>query len=165
MNMRNHEHQTALDLATAEDVQILLAASTSSPKHKLTPALPIECPTGSRETIAIGSDKIRTETNTKKVAPSTSTESKRDADINGSNNESGDGCVDLDSERTRSMGDMSVGELIGKLNLEDADFYTKLFEREKISIDVLAEMGHDQLKDIGIDAYGVRHRILKGIER
>lgn len=32
-------------------------------------------------------------------------------------------------------------------------------------MDVLVEMGHDELKDIGISAYGHRHKILKRLER
>ncbi len=27
------------------------------------------------------------------------------------------------------------------------------------------EMGHDELKDVGINAYGHRHKILKGVEK
>lgn len=85
-----------------------------------------------------------------------------------SNNESGDGCFDLDSEQTRTQkctSDMSIEEFLGKLKLEDdesAEFYVRLFEKEKICMEVLAEMGHDQLKEIGVEAYGDRHKILKG---
>ncbi len=32
-------------------------------------------------------------------------------------------------------------------------------------MDILVEMGHDELKDIGINAYGHRHKILKGVEK
>jgi len=31
-------------------------------------------------------------------------------------------------------------------------------------MDVLVEMGHEQLKEIGITAYGHRHKILKGVK-
>lgn len=31
-------------------------------------------------------------------------------------------------------------------------------------MDVLIEMGPDQLKEIGINAYGHRHKILKGVK-
>ncbi|TKS84300.1 Tankyrase-1 [Collichthys lucidus] len=34
-----------------------------------------------------------------------------------------------------------------------------------ISLDVLADMGHEELKEIGINAYGHRHKLIKGIER
>uniref|UniRef100_A0A8C9XW98 Poly [ADP-ribose] polymerase n=1 Tax=Sander lucioperca TaxID=283035 RepID=A0A8C9XW98_SANLU len=39
------------------------------------------------------------------------------------------------------------------------------FQREQISLDVLADMGHEELKEIGINAYGHRHKLIKGIER
>lgn len=32
-------------------------------------------------------------------------------------------------------------------------------------MDILVEMGHDELKEIGIHAFGHRHKILKGLER
>ena len=32
-------------------------------------------------------------------------------------------------------------------------------------MDILVEMGHDELKDVGINAYGHRHKILKGVEK
>ena len=40
-----------------------------------------------------------------------------------------------------------------------------LFEREQITLDILAEMGHDDLKQIGVSAYGYRHKLIKGIEK
>ena len=43
--------------------------------------------------------------------------------------------------------------------------YREIFEREKITPDVLAEMGHSELKEIGITAFGHRHKIIKAAER
>ena len=40
-----------------------------------------------------------------------------------------------------------------------------MFEREQITLDILSEMGHEELKQIGVYAYGHRHRLLKGIEK
>lgn len=40
-----------------------------------------------------------------------------------------------------------------------------LFVLGQISLDVLADMGHEELKEIGINAYGHRHKLIKGIER
>uniref|UniRef100_A0A3B5QLS7 Poly [ADP-ribose] polymerase n=1 Tax=Xiphophorus maculatus TaxID=8083 RepID=A0A3B5QLS7_XIPMA len=39
------------------------------------------------------------------------------------------------------------------------------FVSGQISLDVLADMGHEELKEIGINAYGHRHKLIKGIER
>lgn len=41
----------------------------------------------------------------------------------------------------------------------------ELFEREQITLDILAEMGHEDLKQVGITAYGFRHKLIKGMER
>lgn len=48
------------------------------------------------------------------------------------------------------------------LNLEHL---LELFEREQITLDILSEMGHEDLKQIGISAYGFRHKLIKGMER
>ncbi|CAC5360734.1 SMARCA3 [Mytilus coruscus] len=37
----------------------------------------------------------------------------------------------------------------------------EIFEREQISIDILVEMGHEDLKSIGIEAFGQRHKVIK----
>ncbi|XP_046385397.1 poly [ADP-ribose] polymerase tankyrase [Ischnura elegans] len=42
---------------------------------------------------------------------------------------------------------------------------SELFEREQITLDILAEMGHEDLKQVGISAYGHRHKLIKGIEK
>lgn len=39
------------------------------------------------------------------------------------------------------------------------------FVSGQISLDVLADMGHEELKEIGINAYGHRHKLIKGVER
>uniref|UniRef100_A0A7R9CQG9 Poly [ADP-ribose] polymerase n=1 Tax=Timema poppense TaxID=170557 RepID=A0A7R9CQG9_TIMPO len=41
----------------------------------------------------------------------------------------------------------------------------ELFEREQITLDILAEMSHDDLKQVGVSAYGYRHKLLKGIDK
>lgn len=41
----------------------------------------------------------------------------------------------------------------------------ELFEREQITLDILAEMGHEDLKQVGVSAYGFRHKLIKGMER
>ena len=41
----------------------------------------------------------------------------------------------------------------------------EVFEREQISVEILSEMGHEDLKQIGITAYGHRHKLIKGLEK
>ena len=40
-----------------------------------------------------------------------------------------------------------------------------MFEREQVSVDILSEMGHEDLKQIGITAFGHRHKLIKGLEK
>lgn len=54
----------------------------------------------------------------------------------------------------------SVSVFLTSLQLEHL---IDLFEREQITMDILAEMGHEDLKQVGVSAYGFRHKILKGI--
>ena len=51
--------------------------------------------------------------------------------------------------------------------LESNDFaqYFEMFESEEITLDVLAEMSHPELKELGIKAYGHRHRLLRAARR
>uniref|UniRef100_A0A4W5QW19 Poly [ADP-ribose] polymerase n=1 Tax=Hucho hucho TaxID=62062 RepID=A0A4W5QW19_9TELE len=58
--------------------------------------------------------------------------------------------------------DLSMGQFLNNLGLEHL---LGIFDREQITLDVLVEMGHKELKEIGINAYGHRHKIIKGVER
>ena len=76
----------------------------------------------------------------------------------------GDGCA---GERAVAEGDkalelISVSSFLTSLGLEQL---RDIFEREQITMDIVMEMGHEELKDIGINAYGHRHKILKGVEK
>ena len=57
---------------------------------------------------------------------------------------------------------ISTLEFLESINLAHLQ---EIFEREQISMDILVEMGHDELKEVGINAYGHRHKILKGLEK
>ena len=41
----------------------------------------------------------------------------------------------------------------------------EIFEQEQVSVDILSEMGHEDLKQIGITAFGHRHKLIKGLEK
>ena len=65
------------------------------------------------------------------------------------------------AEGERSVDNISVSSFLTSVGLEQL---RDIFEKEQITMDILVEMGHDELKDIGINAYGHRHKILKGLE-
>ncbi|XP_077062293.1 poly [ADP-ribose] polymerase tankyrase-2-like isoform X3 [Siphateles boraxobius] len=58
--------------------------------------------------------------------------------------------------------ELSISQFLHNLGLEHL---LEIFDREQITLDVLVEMGHKELKEIGITAYGHRHKIIKGVER
>ncbi len=83
-------------------------------------------------------------------------------------NESGDGCMDLNSEQTRQQhhtDQMTMTEFLNKIDTSYVSLYLNMLEREQISVEILAEMTHEHLKEIGISTYGARHKILSGIEK
>uniref|UniRef100_A0A8D3EEH0 Poly [ADP-ribose] polymerase n=1 Tax=Scophthalmus maximus TaxID=52904 RepID=A0A8D3EEH0_SCOMX len=69
---------------------------------------------------------------------------------------------------TTALSDITAGECTfrsrGPVSL-GLEHLRDIFQREQISLDVLADMGHEELKEIGINAYGHRHKLIKGIER
>uniref|UniRef100_A0A674AXR6 Poly [ADP-ribose] polymerase n=1 Tax=Salmo trutta TaxID=8032 RepID=A0A674AXR6_SALTR len=71
------------------------------------------------------------------------------------------GAVGTDNKEVPGV-DLSIRQFLNNLGLEHL---LEIFEREQITLDVLVEMGHKELKEIGINAYGHRHKIIKGVER
>lgn len=57
---------------------------------------------------------------------------------------------------------ISVAAFLVSIGLE---FLAETLSKEHITLDILAEMNHEDLKQIGVSAYGHRHKILKGIEK
>merc|ERR1712013_532643 len=77
----------------------------------------------------------------------------------------GDGSMDFTKTEmvtSETSLNMSIGAFLTSLGLEQL---REVFDREHISVDILAEMGHEDLKQIGITAFGHRHKLIKGIEK
>lgn len=66
------------------------------------------------------------------------------------------------AEGERGIDSMSVSAFLNSVGLEQL---VCVFEKEQITLDILVEMGHDELKEVGINAYGHRHKIMKGLEK
>ena len=77
---------------------------------------------------------------------------------------SGDGCADSTAQEVaeKTMECVSVAGFLDSLGLTQL---RDIFEKEQITMDILMEMGHDELKDIGLNAYGHRHKVIKGVEK
>ncbi|KAK2865973.1 hypothetical protein Q7C36_002029 [Tachysurus vachellii] len=73
-----------------------------------------------------------------------------------------EGAVGEEKAKEGATLELSISQFLHKLGLEHL---LEIFNREQITLDVLVEMGHKELKEIGINAYGHRHKIIKGVER
>lgn len=83
--------------------------------------------------------------------------------VSSSGSQIGDGCSDNNPPEQSSVASTSSSSTIitflANLGLEHL---REIFDREQVTIDILLEMGHEELKQIGVHAYGHRHRLLKG---
>ena len=77
----------------------------------------------------------------------------------------GDGSIDFSKTEmvtTETSLNMSISAFLASLGLEQL---REVFDREQITVDILSEMGHEDLKQIGVTAFGHRHKLIKGIEK
>ncbi|XP_062873525.1 tankyrase, TRF1-interacting ankyrin-related ADP-ribose polymerase b isoform X2 [Trichomycterus rosablanca] len=138
--MKNQEGQTALDLATADDIRALLMDAMP----------PDSLPTCLKPQATVLSASL--------VSPASSVDNLSDGACGGADGASGP----ERKEGEVAVLDMNITQFLKSLGLEHL---RDTFEREQISLDVLADMGHEELKEIGINAYGHRHKLIKGMER
>uniref|UniRef100_A0A8C7QZ31 Poly [ADP-ribose] polymerase n=1 Tax=Oncorhynchus mykiss TaxID=8022 RepID=A0A8C7QZ31_ONCMY len=156
--MKNQEGQTALDLATADDIRALLMDAMPPD------ALP-SCFKPQATVVSAGS--VISPASTPSCLSAASSIDNLAGPLNelGAAGTSGvaDGATGSDrKEGELAMLDMNISQFLKSLGLEHL---RDIFEREQISLDVLADMGHEELKEIGINAYGHRHKLIKGVER
>ncbi|CAL4070999.1 unnamed protein product, partial [Meganyctiphanes norvegica] len=178
--LKNQEGQTALHLSTAEDVRSLLQdAMMSQPGGGGTAAV------GSTDTLPPESDPSpQTSPSKQALSPPPSLLSIKNiaseavetvlmpsgasltfTSVLCGSPSLGDGCCDhtrCETQATQLPLAMSTATFLNSLGLEHL---RDIFEREDISLDILAEMGHEDLKTIGINAYGHRHKLIKGVEK
>ncbi|XP_029649365.1 poly [ADP-ribose] polymerase tankyrase-1-like [Octopus sinensis] len=164
--MKNHEGQTPLDLATAEDVAALLQdampiqQSTCTPMSSTT-AISVPTNTPSTATAKLHVPNSSHSLMLSSPAPSLTAEGA----VGGLPQMAhvGDGCAEmLPNDVEQSMESMSVTTFLSSIGLENL---CEVFEKEFITMDILTEMKHEELKEIGITAYGHRYKILKGVEK
>ncbi|XP_013391608.1 tankyrase-1 isoform X2 [Lingula anatina] len=145
--MKNQEGQTPHDLTTAEDVKVLL-------QDAMPPAL--MPPTTTKAAVPTLAGPVGASNGLDNLVGAV-------GGIGISQPNTGDGCIDRGRiEGEKDLENMSVASFLSSIGL---DQLKDIFEREQITMDILVEMRHDELKDIGINAYGHRHKILKGIEK
>ncbi|XP_017772298.1 PREDICTED: tankyrase [Nicrophorus vespilloides] len=165
--LKNQEGQAPVDLASAEDVRCLLQDAMASQQGVPTALGPISTPA------AMPTPPLNTTETVVMPSGASMILSVPVASSRGSMAMSvAEGCcsspmkIDGGSEGSSAVGAgggiVNIGSFLASLSLEHL---LDLFEREQITLDILAEMGHEDLKQIGITAYGFRHKLIKGMER
>ncbi|XP_063699423.1 poly [ADP-ribose] polymerase tankyrase [Culicoides brevitarsis] len=154
--LKNQEGQTSLDLATAEDVKCLLQDAMLASQHnfvsrKITALDMNSCPNTEVVLLPSGASMalpipIPALPLRSCLSPAQGAETRYDS---------------LDDEKVNH--DIMSPTLASFLTSLHLDQLIEMFEREQITLEILAEMGHDELKQVGVTAYGFRHKILKGI--
>ncbi|XP_018099069.1 poly [ADP-ribose] polymerase tankyrase-1 isoform X3 [Xenopus laevis] len=155
--MKNQESQTPLDLATADDIRALLID-----------AMPPEAlPSCFKPQATVVSASIISPPSTPSCLSAASsidnlTGPLAELAVGGVSN-AGDGAAGTErKEGEVTVLDININQFLKSLGLEHL---RDIFETEQITLDVLADMGHEELKEIGINAYGHRHKLIKGVER
>ncbi|KAJ9596393.1 hypothetical protein L9F63_012556 [Diploptera punctata] len=172
--LKNQEGQTPVDLASAEDVRCLLQDAMASQQNVPTtsatapasrpPSIAVSSPTPSLA--AALSPPVATET---VIMPSGASMTLCIPVSRGclSPMPAAEGCCAAEQVKpeggVQDMG--NVATVAGFLASLGLDHLLELFEREQITLDILAEMGHEDLKQVGVSAYGYRHKLLKGIDK
>ncbi|XP_056302909.1 poly [ADP-ribose] polymerase tankyrase-1 [Danio aesculapii] len=155
--MKNQEGQTPLDLATADDIRALLI--DAMPPEALPSCFKPQATVVSASVISPGSTPscLSAASSIDNLAgPLT------ELAVSGASGPA-DGATGTErKEGEITILDMNISQFLKSLGLEHL---RDIFEREQITLDVLADMGHEELKEIGINAYGHRHKLIKGIER
>ncbi|XP_043469121.1 poly [ADP-ribose] polymerase tankyrase isoform X1 [Leptopilina heterotoma] len=171
--LKNQEGQTPVDLASADDVRCLLQDAMAS--QQVVPSMPSTNvnnvvgtsrspsivavpvsppPSLTQETVILPSGAAITlcvpiARPSSCISPMTSSEQNSDRD-------------GKDDERSASNAITNISGFLQSLGL---DHLLELFEHEQITLDILAEMGHEDLKDVGVNAYGYRHKLIKGMDK
>ncbi|XP_052427405.1 poly [ADP-ribose] polymerase tankyrase-2 isoform X3 [Carassius gibelio] len=158
--LHNQEGQSPLDLVTADDVRALLTAAMPPS------ALPV-C--YKAQVISVSASAAVVPSTLKPSPPPLSSDSSMDGqsgtfpELNSLLSPSGaEGAVGTEMKEEGLAVELSISQFLHNLGLEHL---LEIFDREQITLDVLVEMGHKELKEIGISAYGHRHKIIKGAER
>lgn len=187
--MKNQEGQTPIELATADDVKCLLQdamttslgdSTLSSSQQSLLSNSPSPAPTatgaaagaatasaGSLTAAAAACNVLSPTTETVTLPSGASMTlsvpvplplATRISPAQGAEANSGDltSCEEVPDPE-------SITNVASFLCSQQLEHLIDLFEREQITLEILAEMSHEDLKQVGVSAYGFRHKILKGI--
>ncbi|XP_008207481.1 poly [ADP-ribose] polymerase tankyrase isoform X1 [Nasonia vitripennis] len=188
--LKNQEGQSPVDLASADDVRSLLQdamasqqvvtsippmtmnTSTSSRSPSSTAGehhLPVSPPPSlAQETVIMPSGLAMTlcvplARPSSCISPIGSGVDQPQQHCNSERgSESKESCSERSGSGSASGAITNISNFLQSLGLEHL---LELFEREQITLDILAEMGHEDLKQVGVSAYGYRHKLIKGMDK
>ncbi|CAB1318289.1 unnamed protein product [Coregonus sp. 'balchen'] len=169
--MKNQEGQTPLDLATADDIRALLI--DAMPPDALPSCFKPQATVVSTSVVSasvVSASVVSAADISPASTPSCLSAASSVDNLAGPLSEltvagatgPADGAAGSDRKEGETILDMNISQFLKILGLEHL---RDIFEREQITLDVLADMGHEELKEIGINAYGHRHKLIKGMER
>uniref|UniRef100_A0A3Q2PCW0 Poly [ADP-ribose] polymerase n=1 Tax=Fundulus heteroclitus TaxID=8078 RepID=A0A3Q2PCW0_FUNHE len=141
--MKNQEGQTPLDLATADDIRALLI--DAMPPDALPSCLKPQATVVSSHPLSVVISP----------SPSPSCLSAASSIDN----------LSAPLSDIAAAGATGVADGASASDRKEGESISLFIVSGQISLDVLADMGHEELKEIGINAYGHRHKLIKGIER
>jgi len=173
--LKNQEVQTPYDLSSADDVKCLLQdAMPSSAAIPTTTKIPVpmvhnpgqrQDAGGAVAGAAAANVLMPSGTSVSVASPTSTALVPAGQGVGYPKPHPGDGSMDFTKTEMvtpETSLNMSMGAFLASLGLEQL---REVFDREQISVDILAEMGHEDLKQIGITAFGHRHKLIKGIEK
>lgn len=155
--LKNQESQSPVDLASAEDVRSLLQDAMASQQLVPTSSAPNSRPPSVAQNPAPPVNSTETVVMPSGASMTLSVPVPTRASMSMSVPE---GCAKADGAEAGSI--VNVNAFLASMQLEHL---LELFEREQITLDILAEMGHEDLKQVGVTAYGFRHKLIKGMEK
>ncbi|ELW66702.1 Tankyrase-2 [Tupaia chinensis] len=160
--LKNQEGQTPLDLVSADDVSALLTAAmppSALPScYKPQVLNGVRSPGATADALSSGPSSPSSLSAASSLDNLSGSFSELSSVVSSSGTE---GATSLEKKEVPGV-DFSITQFVRNLGLEHL---MDIFEREQITLDVLVEMGHKELKEIGINAYGHRHKLIKGVER
>uniref|UniRef100_A0A2K6GDP2 Poly [ADP-ribose] polymerase n=1 Tax=Propithecus coquereli TaxID=379532 RepID=A0A2K6GDP2_PROCO len=160
--LKNQEGQTPLDLVSADDVSALLTAAmppSALPScYKPQVLNGVRSPGATADALSSGPSSPSSLSAASSLDNLSGSFSELSSVVSSSGTES---ASSLEKKEVPGV-DFSITQFVRNLGLEHL---MDIFEREQITLDVLVEMGHKELKEIGINAYGHRHKLIKGVER
>uniref|UniRef100_A0A6I8RKH7 Poly [ADP-ribose] polymerase n=1 Tax=Xenopus tropicalis TaxID=8364 RepID=A0A6I8RKH7_XENTR len=160
--LKNQEGQAPLDLVTADDVRALLTAAMP-PAALSTFYKPQLINVSQPSATAVATlSSVPSSSPTLSAASSLDNLASGFSEATSVSSGGAEGASGLDKKEEVPGVELSINQFLRNLGLEHL---IDIFEREQITLDVLIEMGHKEFKEIGINAYGHRHKIIKGVER